>query len=60
MEVRELNKKTKNTLPLAEKEEKIKKMRKEDEKLVDGRFEFVDAQGGWLNLVIVNIQANVF
>ena len=47
MEVRELNKKTKNTLPLAEKEEKIKKMRKEDEKLVDGRFEFVDAQGGW-------------
>lgn len=47
MEVRELGKKTKNTLPPAEREEKIKKMRKEDEKLVDGRFEFVDAQGGW-------------
>lgn len=47
MEVRELKKKEKNTLPAAEREEKVKKMRKEDEKMVDGRFEFVDAQGGW-------------
>jgi len=47
MEVRELQKKAKNTLPPGEREEKLKKMRKEDEKMVDGRFEFVDAQGGW-------------
>lgn len=32
-----------------EVEEKIKKMRKEGEKLVKGMFEFVDAQGGWLD-----------
>lgn len=47
MEVRELNKKVINTMPALEREEKIKKMRKEDEKMVDGRFEFVDAMGGW-------------
>ena len=29
-------------------EETIKKLRKEREKLVKGRFEFIDAQGGWL------------
>lgn len=33
----------------AEVEEKIKKMKKEGEKLVHGMFEFVDAQGGWLD-----------
>jgi hypothetical protein len=32
-----------------EVEEKIKKMRKEGEKMVKGMFEFVDAQGGWLD-----------
>lgn len=32
-----------------EVEEKIKKMRKEGEKLVKGMFEFIDAQGGWLD-----------
>ena len=47
MQVREISKKQKNTLPAAEREERIKKMRKEDEKLVNGKFEFVDAQGGW-------------
>lgn len=30
-------------------EEKIKKLRKEHEKLVKGIFEFTDAQGGWLD-----------
>jgi hypothetical protein len=30
-------------------EEKIKKLRKEHDKLVKGMFEFVDAQGGWLD-----------
>ncbi len=29
--------------------EKEKKLRKEHEKLVKGMFEFVDAQGGWLD-----------
>jgi hypothetical protein len=48
MEVRELNKKPKNTMPAAERDELVKKMRKEDERMVNGMFEFLDAQGGWL------------
>ena len=48
MEVRELNKKQRNTLPPAERDELIKKSRKEVDKLVTGMFEFLDAQGGWL------------
>lgn len=48
MEVREIHKKQRNTLPPQEREELIKKMRKEDEKMVNGMFEFLDAQGGWL------------
>lgn len=48
MEVREINKKSKKSLPPLEREELIKKMRKEDDKLVTGMFEFLDAQGGWL------------
>jgi hypothetical protein len=48
MEVRELNKKIKNTLPQAERDELVKKMRREDEKMRKGMFEFLDAQGGWL------------
>jgi hypothetical protein len=47
MEIREINKKTKNSLPPAERDELVKKMRKEDEKTRNGMFEFVDAQGGW-------------
>ena len=48
MEVRELNKKKRNTLPPQERDELIKKARKEDDKVVTGMFEFLDAQGGWL------------
>ncbi len=48
MEIREINKKPKNSLPALEREELVKKMRKEDDKLVNGMFEFLDAQGGWL------------
>ncbi len=33
----------------AEVQEKIKKMRKDGEKLVKGMFEFIDAQGGWFD-----------
>jgi hypothetical protein len=48
MEVREISKKQKNTLPPAERDELVKKMRKEDDKIITGMFEFLDAQGGWL------------
>ena len=48
MEVRELNKKITRTLPPAERDELVKKMRKEDDKIITGMFEFLDAQGGWL------------
>jgi hypothetical protein len=48
MEVREINKKLSRTLPAAERDELVKKMRKEDEKVRKGMFEFIDAQGGWL------------
>lgn len=48
MEVREINKKQQNTLPPLEREERLKKMRREDDKMVTGMFEFIDAQGGWL------------
>lgn len=48
MEVRELKKKQKNSLPAAERDELVKKMRKEDDKIRTGMFEFLDAQGGWL------------
>ena len=47
MKVIELNKRTVNKKPKAEVEEMIKKMRKEDEKLVKGVFEFVEAEGGF-------------
>lgn len=30
-------------------EERVKKLRKEHDRLVKGMFEFVDAQGGWLD-----------
>jgi len=48
MEVRELHKKLPNTLPAQERDELIKKMRREDDKVRKGMFEFLDAQGGWL------------
>ena len=48
MEVREISKKQKNSLPALEREELVKKMRKEDDKVISGMFEFLDAQGGWL------------
>lgn len=48
MEVREINKKLKKSLPAQEREDLIKKMRKEDDKIVTGMFEFLDAMGGWL------------
>ncbi len=47
MQVTEMHKKVKVTKPKAEVEAMIKKMQKEDEKLVKGQFEFVEAEGGF-------------
>jgi hypothetical protein len=48
MEVRELHKKKTNTMIASEREELVKKNRREDDKTKKGMFEFLDAQGGWL------------
>ena len=47
MKVTEMQKKVKTTKSKAEVEAMIKAMRKEDEKLVKGQFEFVEAEGGF-------------
>lgn len=52
MQIIELNKKKfapATPQQKADVEEKIRKMRKEGERMVKGMFEFVDAQGGWLD-----------
>lgn len=52
MQVVEISKKKfapANDKQKAEVAEKIKQLRKEGEKMIKGMFEFVDAQGGWLN-----------
>lgn len=48
MEVREIGRKTKHTLPAAERDKLVKEMRAADDKIRTGMFEFLDAQGGWL------------
>ena len=49
MQVSTLSRKAKSTKSKAEVEEMIKKMRKEDEKLVKGQFEFTEAEGGFFS-----------
>jgi hypothetical protein len=52
MQVKETRARLINTLTAtqkAESAEKIKQLQKKGEKLVKGIFEFVDAQGGWLD-----------
>lgn len=52
MEVREINPQKYRQPSDAQKleaAEKMKKMRKEGEKMVKGMFEFIDAKGGWLD-----------
>jgi hypothetical protein len=49
MEVKTIGKKIRNTLPPDERDKLMKKMRAEDDKMVTGMFEFLDAQGGWLD-----------
>jgi len=48
VEIREYNKKQTSRLPAEKYEEEVKKLKKAHERLVKGRFEFVDAQGGWI------------
>lgn len=47
MEIIELRKKIKNHKPKAEVEAMIKQMRKDDERMVKGQFEFTEAEGGF-------------
>lgn len=49
MEIREIGTKQKNTMLPAERDELIKKKRIADDKIKTGMFEFLDAQGGWLD-----------
>ncbi len=49
MQIKELSRTSKKTLPKEKYEELVKKMKKEHEKPVKGMFEFLDAQGGWLD-----------
>ena len=47
MRVIEFSQRKKNARPKAEVESMIKAMQKEDEKMVKGMFEFVEAEGGF-------------
>lgn len=49
VQIKELGSKNRKVLPPEKMEELIKKMRKEGEKMIHGMFEFVDAQGGWMD-----------
>jgi hypothetical protein len=49
VQIKEIYKKKKDTVDLAQSKELMNKLRKEHEKLVKGMFEFIDAQGGWLD-----------
>jgi hypothetical protein len=49
MKVTELSRREKSTKPRAEVEAMIKAMRKEDEKLTKGMFEFPEAEGGFFS-----------
>lgn len=48
MEVRTVGRSKAKTVPADVKDEMLKKARKEHSKLVKGMFEFLDANGGWL------------
>ncbi len=49
MQIKELSRTAKKFLTKEKYEELAKKLRKEHEKPVKGMFEFLDAQGGWLD-----------
>lgn len=48
MQIIEYTKKSKTPVNREKAEDLVKKLRKEHEKMVKGKFEFIDAQGGWL------------
>lgn len=48
MEIVDFKKGVRKTLAKEAVDDLIKKMRKEGEKLINGMFEFSDAQGGWI------------
>jgi hypothetical protein len=48
VQVRELGTKNRKVLPPEKMEELVKKMRKDGEKMVNGMFEFSEAQGGYI------------
>jgi hypothetical protein len=48
MEVREIGRKIKHTMTAVDRDALIRKSREEDDRLRTGMFEFLDAQGGWL------------
>lgn len=48
MEIKTISRKKVNTYTTQETEERLKKYRKEYDKPVKGMFEFIDAQGGWI------------
>jgi predicted DNA-binding transcriptional regulator YafY len=47
MEIKTIHKKSQNRVPAEKYEELVKKLHKDHDKLVKGKFEFTDAQGGW-------------
>ena len=49
MKVVELEPKIIQKKPKKEVEEMIEKLKKEHNKMVKGKFEFIDAQGGWID-----------
>lgn len=49
MEIKEIKKKVPNTMSPEKYDELLKKTRKDHDKLVKGMFEFLDAQGGWID-----------
>lgn len=49
MQIKELGRVSKKFLTKEIAEEKVKQLRKEHSKPVKGMFEFLDAQGGWLD-----------
>jgi hypothetical protein len=48
MDMKTIGRKTTKKVSAEKSEELISKLRKEHEKMVKGKFEFLDAQGGWL------------
>lgn len=49
MQIKEISRTSKKFLAKEKYEELVKKLRKEHEQPVKGMFEFLDAQGGWLD-----------